>query len=258
MRLFFYSLDIILISFLFVSNPVDVDGRPVGPSGLSNAQTSETFMGYIVAQNFKDMKNDHWLLDKNDAGYRGAWFERPIYTHPGAPKNYIFVIFCPEIVLVSSDSSLIQQCKVAQSRDFIIPADVVSVVERPHSASPLVSTNELVHRQRFTSVSGSPADLQKTTGLNPDNIVLNPVGSNSRGPQLQMWIPRAVILHDINHPPLSISKKPVQSFRENSDAMEEFECWKSGQDNQQLPTADWRRIAKDANINLPEQYINDL
>ncbi|KAJ3834844.1 hypothetical protein F5878DRAFT_629496 [Lentinula raphanica] len=239
MRLFFYSLDIILISFLFVSNPVDVDGRPVGPSGLSNAQTSETFMGYIVAQNFKDMKNDHWLLDKNDAGYRGAWFERPIYTHPGAPKNYIF-------------------CKVAQSRDFIIPADVVSVVERPHSASPLVSTNELVHRQRFTSVSGSPAVLQKTTGLNPDNIVLNPVGSNSRGPQLQMWIPRAVILHDIDHPPLSISKKPVQSFRENSDAMEEFECWKSGQDNQQLPTADWRRIAKDANINLPEQYIDDL
>ncbi|KAJ3821119.1 hypothetical protein F5880DRAFT_864537 [Lentinula raphanica] len=235
MRLFFYSLDIILISFLFVSNPVDVDGRPVGPSGLSNAQTSETFMGYIVAQNFKDMKNDHWLLDKNDAGYRGAWFERPIYTHPGAPKNYIFVIFCPEIVLVSSDSSLIQQCKVAQSRDFIIPADV-----------------------RFTSVSGSPAVLQKTTGLNPDNIVLNPVGSNSRGPQLQMWIPRAVILHDIDHPPLSISKKPVQSFRENSDAMEEFECWKSGQDNQQLPTADWRRIAKDANINLPEQYIDDL
>ena len=52
MRLFFYSLDIILISFLFVSNPVVVDGRPVGPSGLSNAQTSETFMGYIVAQNF--------------------------------------------------------------------------------------------------------------------------------------------------------------------------------------------------------------
>ncbi|KAJ3970610.1 hypothetical protein EV361DRAFT_271733 [Lentinula raphanica] len=211
--MFTHPLGILFLVFYTLVNLVVANGRPVlndSPSGSPNAQSEskeETslkgpFLGYTFVANIADLARDELLAYLNEYPKGQHWLERPLYSHPEPPKNYLM-------------------CEMFVRR-----------------------TDHLVNKVRYSSRNGYP-DIS----TNQNYLVINPVSSPQDDPRprhLHMWLPRNVF-HDSND---KSRKKPL--------ILDPADCKKATELKERQLIADWRGIAKAANIELPAGYLEDL
>ncbi|KAJ3763267.1 hypothetical protein EV360DRAFT_66416 [Lentinula raphanica] len=98
--MFTHPLGVLFLVFYTLMNLVVVNGRPVlnnSPSGSPNAQSEskkETslkgpFLGYTFVANIADLARDELLAYLNEYPKGQHWLERPLYSHPEPPKDYL-------------------------------------------------------------------------------------------------------------------------------------------------------------------------
>ncbi|KAJ3824732.1 hypothetical protein F5878DRAFT_133402 [Lentinula raphanica] len=209
--MFTHPLGILFLVFYTLVNLVVANGRPVlndSPSGSPNAQSEskeETslkgpFLGYTFVANIADLARDELLAYLNEYPKGQHWLERPLYSHPEPPKNYLM-------------------CEMFVRRtDHLVNKVFAKWVPR------YISTNQ-------------------------NYLVINPVSSPQDDPRprhLHMWLPRNVF-HDSND---KSRKKPL--------ILDPADCKKATELKERQLIADWRGIAKAANIELPAGYLEDL